>query len=58
VTSVWTLVIHGGSGSITRDTLTPTEEEGARAGLTAALEAGAALLRAGGEPRIAVYFDE
>jgi beta-aspartyl-peptidase (threonine type) len=45
----WTLVIHGGSGSMTRDTLTPAEDAGARAGLAAALEAGAKLLRAQGD---------
>jgi beta-aspartyl-peptidase (threonine type) len=44
----WTLVVHGGSGSFTRGVLSEAEDEGARAGLAAALDAGAALLAAGG----------
>ncbi|KQM68035.1 asparaginase [Sphingomonas sp. Leaf17] len=44
----WTLVIHGGAGTLTRDTLTPDQDAGARAGLAAALEAGAAVLAGGG----------
>ena len=44
----WTLVIHGGSGSMARDTLSPAEDAGARAGLSAALAAGASILRDGG----------
>ncbi len=44
----WTLVVHGGAGIIEQDTLTPAQEQGVRAALTAALEAGAAILRDGG----------
>ncbi|NIJ06469.1 beta-aspartyl-peptidase (threonine type) [Sphingomonas vulcanisoli] len=44
----WTLVIHGGSGSMTRQRLSKAEDAGARAGLTAALAAGSAILREGG----------
>jgi L-asparaginase / beta-aspartyl-peptidase len=44
----WTLVIHGGSGSMARGTLTPEADAAGRAGLAAALDAGAALLRGGG----------
>ena len=29
----WTLVLHGGAGQMTRDTITPAQAEGARAGL-------------------------
>ena len=44
----WTLVIHGGSGSMGRDTLSPEDERAGRAGLAAALAAGTAILREGG----------
>lgn len=44
----WKLVIHGGSGVIERALLTAEQEAGARAALSAALDAGAALLSAGG----------
>jgi beta-aspartyl-peptidase (threonine type) len=44
----WTLMIHGGSGSMRRGRLSAEEDAGARAGLTAALEAGAAILAANG----------
>ena len=44
----WKLVIHGGSGVIEPGLLTEEEERGARAGLEAALDAGAAILAAGG----------
>lgn len=43
----WTLVIHGGAGVIDRAHITSDREVAARAGLAAALEAGAALLRSG-----------
>jgi L-asparaginase / beta-aspartyl-peptidase len=48
MTASWTLVIHGGAGSMTRETLTPNEDQAARAALAAALEAGASILRDGG----------
>lgn len=44
----WTLTIHGGSGRIERDTLSPEADAGARAGLDRALDAGAAVLAGGG----------
>jgi beta-aspartyl-peptidase (threonine type) len=44
----WTLVIHGGSGSMSRDTLSPEEDAGGRTGLRAALAAGSHILAAGG----------
>lgn len=44
----WTLVIHGGAGSMTRDRFGPEQDAEARAGLKRALEAGSAVLRAGG----------
>ncbi|PZU07216.1 isoaspartyl peptidase/L-asparaginase [Sphingomonas sp.] len=52
--SNWTLVIHGGSGSMARGRLPEAEDQGARAGLDAALRAGAALLDAGGSALDAV----
>ncbi len=47
-TARWTLVIHGGSGSMTRDRLSADEDAAGRAGLHAALIAGGAVLSAGG----------
>ena len=44
----WTLVIHGGSGAMRPTTLSPDHEARARAGLEAALDAGGAVLAAGG----------
>lgn len=44
----WTLMIHGGAGILRPDTLTPEQSAGARAGLGAALDAGAAILASGG----------
>jgi beta-aspartyl-peptidase (threonine type) len=52
--SEWTLVIHGGSGSMTRGKLPDAEDQGVRVGLEAALAAGAALLEAGGSALDAV----
>ncbi len=46
--SRWTLMIHGGAGLLTPDTLTPAQSEGARAALGRALDAGEAVLAAGG----------
>ncbi len=45
----WTLMIHGGAGILRPDTLTPDQAAGARAALGVALDAGAAILRAGGD---------
>ena len=44
----WTLVIHGGAGQMTRESVTPDADAGTRAGLAAALDAGCAVLRAQG----------
>ena len=44
----WTLVIHGGCGAMRPATLSPDSEERARAGLSAALDAGEAVLSGGG----------
>jgi len=44
----WTLAIHGGAGTIPRAALSGAKAKEHRAGLLAALEAGAAVLRAGG----------
>lgn len=52
--SDWTLEIHGGSGSMTRGRLPQAEDEGGRAGLAAALAAGAAILDGGGSALDAV----
>lgn len=50
----WTLVIHGGAGAMTRDTLSAAQDAAARAGLDAALDAGAAVLENGGSALDAV----
>lgn len=44
----WTLVLHGGSGSMTRENLSPEADAVGRAGLNAALAAGTGILSAGG----------
>ena len=50
----WTLVIHGGAGIIERGRIAPEHEAHVRAGLDAALDAGAAVLEAGGSALDAV----
>lgn len=50
----WTLVIHGGAGSMTRGKLSAEQDGAARAGLTKALEAGSAILKDGGSAMDAV----
>ena len=50
----WTLMIHGGCGAMRPATLPPEQEERARAGLNAALDAGEAVLGAGGSALDAV----
>ncbi|MEE4454855.1 isoaspartyl peptidase/L-asparaginase [Novosphingobium resinovorum] len=45
---LWSLAIHGGAGVIERGDLTPGKEKAYRAGLDAALRAGAAVLDKGG----------
>ena len=44
----WTLMIHGGCGAMRPERVPPGQEERARAGLNAALDAGEAVLAAGG----------
>ncbi len=44
----WGLVLHGGAGVITRESLTPEREAALRATLTQALQAGHAILAQGG----------
>ena len=50
----WRLMIHGGCGAMRPDTVPPEPEERARAGLEAALDAGEAILAAGGSALDAV----
>ena len=50
----WQLAIHGGAGVIPPGSLTPEHEAAYRAGLNAALEAGARILRSGGSSLDAV----
>ena len=44
----WSLVIHGGSGRMARETVSASADADFRTGLSAALAAGDAILRAGG----------
>ena len=44
----WTLVVHGGCGAMRPEKLPPEQEEAAKAGLNAALDAGEAILSGGG----------
>lgn len=46
--STYSLAIHGGAGTILRDRMTPEAEAGYHAGLGRALDAGEAVLKAGG----------
>ncbi len=48
------LVIHGGAGTITKDTITPEQEKQYREKLTDALNAGYAVLNSGGSSLDAV----
>jgi beta-aspartyl-peptidase (threonine type) len=50
----WTLVIHGGAGTMSRDRLNPVQEREIRAGLGRALDAGSAILASGGSALDAV----
>ncbi|WP_421992749.1 isoaspartyl peptidase/L-asparaginase family protein [Roseococcus sp.] len=52
--SNWTLAIHGGAGTISRAELTEETRAAHHAGLRAALEAGGAILAAGGSAEDAV----
>ena len=51
---MWSLMIHGGAGVMTRQTISPAQDRGTRAGLSAALDAGAAVLADGGDALDAV----
>lgn len=44
----WTLVIHGGAGTLERDRITPEQDRDIRAALARALDAGSAVLAGGG----------
>lgn len=44
----WSLVLHGGAGILTPETVTDTQQAGAIAGLARALDAGEAILAGGG----------
>lgn len=50
----WTLVIHGGAGTIRRDRITPEQDAAYRAALDAALAAGQSVLESGGSALDAV----
>ncbi|MGZ8333646.1 MAG: isoaspartyl peptidase/L-asparaginase family protein [Allosphingosinicella sp.] len=50
----WQIVVHGGSGVIDRAALTPDQDRAARTGLDCALQAGGAVLAAGGNALDAV----
>ena len=50
----WSLAIHGGAGTLSRETITADEEAEVRAALLEAREAGAAILAAGGSALDAV----
>ena len=54
VDNKWTLLVHGGAGRILRGALSAGQDEGAREGLTKALEAGSMLLANGGNALDAV----
>jgi L-asparaginase / beta-aspartyl-peptidase len=44
----WSLVIHGGAGTIERARMTPADDKAIRAALALALDQGSAILKAGG----------
>lgn len=48
VDAKWTLLVHGGAGSMVRGKLSADQDTGARAGLSHALEAGSAILNSRG----------
>lgn len=50
----WSIAIHGGAGTLTRERMTPEMEAAYRAALQAALDAGAAVLKGGGAAADAV----
>ncbi|MEX0341347.1 MAG: isoaspartyl peptidase/L-asparaginase family protein [Erythrobacter sp.] len=50
----WSLAIHGGAGTISREDMTPEQDAAYRAALQAALDAGASVLRGGGSAMEAI----
>lgn len=52
--SAWSITIHGGAGSMTRETLSDEDDRAGRDGLSRALQAGTAILKAGGKALDAV----
>jgi beta-aspartyl-peptidase (threonine type) len=50
----YAMVIHGGAGTILKENMTPEKEEGIRAAMNAALDAGEKVLQAGGTAADAV----
>ncbi len=52
--SKWSLAVHGGSGVLDSSAMTPEKDKAYRAGLEAALEAGARVLKSGGSSLDAV----
>ena len=52
--TIWSLAIHGGAGTLSRETITAEEEARVRAALLDAREAGAEILAAGGSALDAV----
>ncbi|KLE36051.1 asparaginase [Aurantiacibacter luteus] len=50
----WSIAIHGGAGTLSREAMTPEREAEYTAALQAALDAGAEVLRAGGEAQDAI----
>ena len=45
---LWSLAIHGGAGTMAREAMTRADQSEYEAGLAAALDAGTAVLAAGG----------
>ena len=54
VDSKWTLLVHGGAGSMERGKVSDEQDAGARNGLTRALDSGSAILNEGGSAMDAV----
>ena len=52
--AAWSFAIHGGAGTLSRENMTPEREAEYEAALQGALDAGAAVLRAGGSAMDAV----
>ena len=50
----WSIAIHGGAGTMRRDTMTPAQQADYKAALQTALDAGSAVLKAGGSALDAV----